>query len=425
MAMASLFFLIALFAFQPNPQDSLSLHYVHEQIETNYPLAEKIDLQDDITELNRKIAITASYPQLQFGAQASYQSEVTDLPFPAQTELTAPELSKDQYRATVETNQLIYNGGAVAIRQELEEARGENMNQSTKVALHKIKEQANQVYFGILIAKNQQKINTALMEKLKARIKEVSSQVEHGVLLPSQQFTLEAELINARQDSVEIHSNIVSGYKVLSELIDEEINPDTDLAMPEINFAFRDATGHLRPEFDLFRTNQRVLNIQEKLAGTEQKPSLSAFGSAAYGRPGYNVFDNDLHAFYMVGLKLQWNFLDARNAAKKKQVLQLQQKAVNEDERAFERQLQADLGKIRDRISMLEDKLKRDQQIIDLRQKVVAEKASQLKNGAVTATEYLTELTKATQAQLSQMLNRIKLVQAEVDYQTTAGYSNK
>ena len=415
--------LISIFtvAIQPEPPDTLTLEYCHDRIENHYPLAQRMELQDQITELNKKIANTAAYPQLNFGAQATYQSEVTELPISANAPFSALELSKDQYKATVDISQTIYNGGAVSIQKQLEEARGNQQKRAIKVELHQIKKQVNQVYFGILLAQKQLQIVSTLTKNLKAQISEVSSKVNHGVLLPSQKHILEAELLKARQDSLEIQSNIASGYQVLSQLIGEEVSPEVELEIPETKVAFHDSLIRHRPEFDLFESNRQALDYHKELAQTKKWPSLSAFGTGAYGRPGFNVFEDDLHPYYIVGLRLQWNFWEAQNAPTQKRVYNLQKKNISEKEHAFERQLRSSLSKIREQIGALEEQLRRDREIVDLREKVVAEKSSQMKNGTATATEYITELSKTTQAKLSMMMRQIQLEQAKIEYQTTLG----
>lgn len=404
-------------------QDTLSLEDIHRQIEVNYPLAQKIDLQNDITELNKRIAGTAAYPQFNISVNATYQSEVTDLPFPSGGQFTTPELSKDHYKASVEASQIIFNSGAVALKKELEEIRGQGKNKATEVQLRQIKEQVNQVYFGILLAQEQLRIINTVLDNLSTQLKEISSKVKHGVLLPSQKYTLQAELIKTRQDSVEIQSNIASGYEMLSELVGENIHYNSTLKMPEYNLPPTGEIPRERPEFGLYENNRDVLNYQQKLVNTEKWPTISAFGNASYGRPGYNVFDDDLHAFYMIGLRLRWDFWNAQNSAEKVEMYQLQQKTISEEERAFMRQLKASLSKIREQVKLFEEKVKRDQQIITLREKVVEEKASQMKNGNVTATEYITELNKVTQARLSQMIHQTKLMKSKIDYKTTLGIS--
>lgn len=408
---------------QPTPPDTLTLEYCYSKIESDYPLAQKIELQDEITNLNKKIANTAAYPQINFGAQASYQSEVAELQTPPGSSFTGPDLSKDQYKATMDISQSIYNGGAVEIRKNLEEISGERQQYSTEIQLHQLKQQVNEVYFGILFAQQQLEVIQALSENLRVQIRDIRSKIDNGVLLPSQNYILEAELEKAEQDSIEIQSNIKSGYRILSQLIGEELFAQTKLTFPATEPAYQDQDSlvHLRPEFELFESNRQALDFQKDLAQSNRVPSVSAFGTAGYGRPGFNFFDNDLHPYYIVGLRVQWNFWGSQNASTQQQVYGLQKKSITEDQRAFERQLKGSLSKIREEIQSLQKQIERDREIIRLREKVVATVASQMKNGTATATEYTTELNKETQARLSMRLHTIRLEQAKIDYQTTLG----
>ena len=413
-----------LIGLQPEVPDSLTLEYCYDRIENHYPLAQKAKLQNKITELNQRIAGRAAYPQVDVGATATYQSEVTDLPFPSGGQFSPPNLSKDQYKVTMDVSQTIYNGEAVSIRKRLEGIKGIQEKQSIEIQLHDLKEQLNQVYFGILLAQKQLQTVETLSESLRSQIEEVKSKVRNGVLLPSQQYILEAELIKTKQDSSEIQANIQSGYKVLGQLIGQEITTSTKLTSPSHDVQFSKSFEELRPEFQLFETNRRALDLQQELAQSQKTPSLSAFGTVAYGRPGFNVFENDLHPYYIVGLKVQWNLWGAQNAGTQQQIYDLQQQEISQEERAFERQLKGLLGKVQERIESLQDQITRDQEIIDLRNKVVSEKSSQLKNGTVTATEYVTELHKATQARLAMLLRKTNLAQAQTEYNIILGRTN-
>lgn len=411
---------------QPAQPDTLTLEYCYSRIENHYPLSRKIELEREITDLNKKIANTASYPQLNFGVTATYQSEVTELQFPEGGQFSGPKLSKDQYKATVDVSQTIYDGGKVGIQKNLEEVEGRRKQQEIKIQLRQIKEQVNQVYFGILLARQQLEIVESMAENIRAQINSVKSKVDNGVLLASQQYILEAELVKTRQDSTDIRSNIISGYEVLGQLIGQEISPEMPLELPDYESVSKEieSLSKVRPEFELFESNRQALDYQKELAQTRKIPSLSAFGTAAYGRPGFNVFEDDLHPYYIVGLRLQWNLWGARNAGVQQKIYNLQQKNITEEESAFERQLRGSLSKIREQIYSLQDQIKRDQEIIDLRNKTVDIISSQLKNGTATATEYITELNKATQAQLSMRMHKTRFLQAKTDYQTTLGISS-
>ena len=72
-------------------------------------------------------------------------------------------------------------------------------------------------------------------------------------------------------------------------------------------------------------------------------------------------------------------------------------------------------------IERLQELLQRDDEIIELRNRIVAQSASQLENGVITATDYLIERNAAFRAELTKAQHHIQWVQASVQYLTTIG----
>ncbi|MDO1499168.1 hypothetical protein Q2T40_02395 [Winogradskyella maritima] len=68
-------------------------------------------------------------PQFNLDAQATYQSEVTEVPIP---NLDINSLNNDQYRATLTANQLLYNGGRIKASQELQNSSTKENNKKLK-----------------------------------------------------------------------------------------------------------------------------------------------------------------------------------------------------------------------------------------------------------------------------------------------------
>jgi hypothetical protein len=62
-----------------------------------------------------------------------------------------------------------------------------------------------------------------------------------------------------------------------------------------------------------------------------------------------------------------------------------------------------------------------DNKIIQLRNDITLSAASQLDNGVVTSTEYLTEVNSELQARLNLKTHLVKLTQAKIDYLITLG----
>ncbi len=398
------------------PPDSISLAYCYEKASENYPAAAKIGIREKVTELNQAIAEAGHFPDVSISGRASYQSEVSRFNFPGGP--TGP--SKDQYEVALNLQQNIYSGGMVGIRKELEQSRGKQEVSTVKVELHKLRAQIDEVYFGILLSQQQAKATGLLAGELRKRLAVIRSKVKNGVLLPSQQHTLQAELIKAEQDSSEIQSNITAGYSVLSELVGIELSRQVQLSLPEI-------TGNLtkrqpkRPEYDMFSYSRETLEQQEKLAEAGRMPRISAFGSLGYGRPGLNFLEDEFHEYYMAGIRFQWSIKDLITSGREKEVLKLQQQRVTREREAFSRQLQSALHRLESRMAALRENIERDREIIQLREKVVAETASQLENGVATATQYITELTRANSARLSLFINKIHLAKARSEYATALG----
>ena len=75
-------------------------------------------------------------------------------------------------------------------------------------------------------------------------------------------------------------------------------------------------------------------------------------------------------------------------------------------------------------ISSLQQMVDKDQLIIEKRHNVTVTASSQLENGKITVTDYLTQLNAEMQATLNQKIHEVKLMNAMTNYNTTKGINN-
>jgi outer membrane protein TolC len=68
-----------------------------------------------------------------------------------------------------------------------------------------------------------------------------------------------------------------------------------------------------------------------------------------------------------------------------------------------------------------EELLKSDDEIIDLRRSITLSAASQLENGTITATDYITEQLAEEQALLTRNLHKMQLLQSKALYKAATG----
>jgi outer membrane protein TolC len=403
-----------------SPKDTLTLSYCYERIQEHYPLARKTEIQQDITDLRVRLANTGYYPQIELTGNASYQSEVTRFPA-GPGGINAPLLSKDQYRVSLDVTQSLYAGGAIGLGKRLVKLEGAGEEASIEVQLHELRAQVDEVYFGILLARQQLRVIELLMDNLKTQLERVKAQVNNGVQLPSQGYTLEAELLQASLDSLETEATIRAGVEVLGTLIGRELPSDVALSIPSVTYEQLKAQNSRRPEMELLENTKQVLEIQKELAESQKWPKVSAFGSLSYGRPGYNILNDNFHEFYMVGLRVRWDFRDWSNSNEEQSILSMQQQKVKEEQRAFNRQISAATDRIHERILALQEQIKIEQKVIALRQQVAQEAENQLQSGVITAADYVTELNRASQAELALYIHRVQLSHMLAQYATVRG----
>ncbi|MCD6333360.1 MAG: hypothetical protein J7L89_08815 [Bacteroidales bacterium] len=98
---------------------TLTLEQCVSSAMANHPTSRKVPLIMQVEQVNRQLINQSSLPVVILNAQASWQSDVVnftlDLPFP----VTFPVIPKDQYKVTVDVQQMLYDGGVRQIRQSL------------------------------------------------------------------------------------------------------------------------------------------------------------------------------------------------------------------------------------------------------------------------------------------------------------------
>ena len=135
-------------------QEALSLSRCMAEAERYSPLAAQAPLIESAYRTATAQLRTSYLPQAMVGVQASWQSDVTALPIQL-PQVEVPRLSQDQYRATLELNQTLWDGGATAAQRAVQEAQSEAERQRLRADLYAQREFVLQFYFAALLAERQ------------------------------------------------------------------------------------------------------------------------------------------------------------------------------------------------------------------------------------------------------------------------------
>ena len=404
-----------LVVFYSNAQQSLTLEDCYTLVNKNYPIAKQTELLQKKSSFEIEAMNKGKLPKIDLNAQGTYQNQVTTIPNP----LLEP-LNKDQYRATLDVNQLIYNGGLIDANAKLKEAQTKTQQQQVEINLYQLKSRINQLFFSILLLQERKELLISKQEQLVSKIKEVSAGIKFGAILPASEKVLEAENLKIKQQLSEIQYDKKRLFENLSSLTFTTV-PETTILQKPILVSEENAPNK-RPELKYFELQDQQIEASKTIVSKNNLPKLNAFGTAGYGNPGLNMIDNSFQPIFIAGLRATWNVFDWNKSKAEKEALTVSSDIVATEKETFLLNNSLQLQEMNNEIQKSEAIIKDDAEIIGLREYVEKSANSQLKNGVITASEYLVEFTNLYEAKTNQKIHEIQLALAKANYQVSKGY---
>lgn len=411
--------LLLLFAVVPTLSQTqhLSLEECQALARENYPKIQQLDLIQQSRDFSLENAGKGNLPQININGQATYQSDVTQIP----VEMPGTDievLSKDQYKVFGEISQPLTDMAIIKSQKKAIEIQSETQNNQLEVELYQLKDRINQLYFGILLLEQQEEQVNLLKKDIETGIKQVSAAIENGVALPSELDYFQAEMLNADQKSIELASQRSGMLQMLELFINQSISKDTYFEVPASLSLSEQIT---RPELALFQNQKQSILIQKDLISNKNIPRLNLFLQGGYGRPALNMLNNDFDFYYLGGLRVNWSISRYYTSNKEKSLLDIQTSTVDLQQETFLLNTQATLTRQKEEINKYDLLMASDQQIIDLREKVKSSALSQLEYGTLTGNDFMTYVNAVDQARQNLVLHKMQYLFAQHTYQYTSG----
>ena len=409
-----------------NAQKILTLKECYDQAMTVNALASEKKGYTDISKLKDENLVMGWLPTLDANGSLIYNSSVVDLsgvlgslPIPGIANAIKP-LPNEQYKITLDINQVIYDGGSIKGARALEKADLSVNEKQTETDLYKLRGQINGYYFNLLLLARQKELLNNYLEIIKKRIASMQSAVNNGVIIKSDVDVLTSEKINIEQQLAENEIRKSSLIKILSDLTGNKIEASTELILPSISGELSNELS--RPELQLFDLRKEQLAAGMKVIESKRLPKAIGFATLGYGNPpGSNFFKNEFAPYYVLGASIKWNIFDWNKAKNEKQIISFQQGILDNRKNDLTDNLKRLLEAKNSEIESLKALIDRDSELITLRKKITASSESQYQNGIITATEYLNELNTERQAMINYEIHKINLSMARIEYLNISG----
>jgi outer membrane protein TolC len=386
----------------------------------NYPLIKQAAILNQSANFNIDNIKKALYPQLSINGQATYQSDVTSINLPI-AGFKANPLSKDQYKATAELQQTIYDGGLNKKMQAVVLAGAKLDVIKNEIDLYKLKERVTQIYCTVLYTNEVLTQINLIQKDLENALLKIESLYKNGLVFKNNVLQIKAQLLKNNQkleeaiaakrmvlDALELFTNLPIASNANFEIPKDIVVDINDLELS-------------RPELLLFEAQMSSVQKQLGLVNAKTNPKLGAFVQGGYGRPGLNMLKNDFDWFSIGGVKLQWSLGGYYTAKKEKDILQNQAALIQNEKETYTLNNRVQLKQQLDEIAKIEKLIQSDKEIVTLRDQIKNTSLVQLNNGVITANDYLKEINEYDLANQALVQHQTQLIQSKLQFQLIKG----
>lgn len=399
---------------------ALTLEDCQQKAMDNYPLIKQYGLIS-LAEQYSVENISKNYlPQFSLNGQATYQSDVTKIPIDLSAlSISIPSMKKDQYKATIDATQLVWDGGAINAKKQITKANTEVEKQKIEVNIYSIKEKVNQLYFGILVIDEQLKILDLTETTIKANRDIAQSMFKNGVAMQSDLDQIDVELLNVDQNRTEQLSMRQAYLSMLELFIHQKLDSKTTLLQPtDNNTVYGNIT---RPELSLYQSQRLLLDKQESSITAKNRPQIGLFAQGGYGRPGLNMLDTKFKLFAIGGVKLSWNFGNLYTKSNERKLIANDKNSIDVQQEVFLFNTNLQLTQQQAETQKIQKLLSKDDEIIQLRNRVRKAGESKYKNGIYQTNELIRDINAENQAMQTKALHNIQYLISIYNYKYIQG----
>lgn len=382
----------------------------------HYPEIRQYDLVRRTEEYTLSNARRAWLPQLSFAAQATWQTEVPSFPnalagMLAQQGIDMPGMNKDQYKAALELNQTLWDGGKSEADKRIARAEAAEQARSADVDLYALQGRVDNLFFGILLLDERIAQTRLTLDLLRSNLEKVRALQRNGVAMQSDADAVEAELLTVNQQLTQVTASRDS-YRRMLEIftgrpLDGERLERPDASEPR-------SMESSRPELALFDATADKLTAQERLVKAATRPRFGLFAQGYYGYPGMDYFQSMMSPDWswnaMAGVKMSWNFgayYTRKNSLAKlrtaKEQVEMQREIFLFNTRLQTAEESGDIARLR---KALAD----DDRIVALRRSVREAAESKLRNGVIDTDDLLRKITDEAAAATARSAREIELL---------------
>jgi outer membrane protein TolC len=219
----------------------------------------------------------------------------------------------------------------------------------------------------------------------------------------------------------EVLSRKLAALRGLSILTGKDFLDNTKLEEPSLQLG--NEVNINRPELRFFEAQKDLAEANKSLIKSKNLPKINLFATGGYGRPGLNFLDPDFAPYFIGGLsfKVPLSHFYTKSQDGEFRQIEINKLRIDSQKESFLQQTQLKLASQREDLAKIQDQIKEDQKLIEIREYMKKTAENRLENGIITVSEYITEVDAESLAKQNLSLHQIQLIQILNNIKITAG----
>ena len=276
----------------------------------------------------------------------------------------------------------------------------------------------NQIYFGCLLQDELIRQNALLQKELQVNIERIEAMMENGVANQSDLESMEVELLNARQNEIELKASRTVYRQMLATFINKPLTDQVVLKTPESPERSL-STQINRPELRALDAKSEWIETQNKQVTAGLMPRIGAFVQGGYGRPGLNMLEDSFEPYYVAGVRLSWNLGKLYTLKNDRRKIEVSRRQIDVQRETFLFNTRLQLLQQNTEIKKMTDLMRADDDIIRLRTSIKQAAEVKLENGVISVTDLIREINAEDMARQTAAAHRVQRLMTIYNYMYT------